>query len=139
MKVRHAFTLGIFALAATSAVFAAVPLNGEGATRGDQGSAGPSQTTRAAVKADELQARADGMLVGPGSNSPGGVVYQRLVAAPSTVTRGEVKSEVLEARAEGALAPAGEAAGFFDGQGANVQMARHFGPAHEVFAARTAK
>jgi len=136
MKVRQAFTLGILTLA-TSAVFAAVPLNGEGATRGDQGSEGPSQTTRAAVKAEELQARADGMLVGPGSNSPGGVVYLRLVAAPPMVTRGQVKSEVLEARAEGALAPAGEAAGFFASQGGNVQMARHFGP--EVFAARTVK
>ena len=139
MKVRHAFTLGIFALAASSAVFAAAPLNGEGQTRGDQPSAGISQATRAAVKAGVLEARADGMLVDPGSNSPGDVVYQRLVAAPSTVTRGEVKSEVLEARAEGALAPAGEAAGFFDGHGGNVQMARHFGSAHEGFAAHTAE
>ena len=49
MKVRQVFALGLLTLA-TSAVFAAVPLeNGEGSTRGFQGSAGPSQTTRAAV------------------------------------------------------------------------------------------
>jgi hypothetical protein len=137
MKVRQAFTLGILTLA-TSTVFAAVPMNGEGQTRGDQGSASPSQTTRAAVKSEVLQARADGMLVGPGSNSPGNVVYQRLVAAPSAVTRAQVKDEVLEARADGLLAPAGEAAGF-DAPGWNVQIARHAAPAHELFAARTTK
>jgi len=139
MKVRHAFTLGIFALAATSAVFAAVPLSGEGQTRGDEPNPGISQTARADVKAGVLEARADGTLVGPGSTTPGDVVYRRLVAAPSTATRGEVKAEVLEARAEGTLAPAGEAAGFFNGPGGNVQMARHFGSSPEVLAARTAK
>jgi len=139
MNVRQAFTLGILTLATTSAVFAAVPLNGEGETRGNQPNTGLSQTTRVAVEAGVQQARADGTLVGPGGNSPGDVVYQRRVRAPSTVTRGEVKSEVLEARAEGALAPAGEAAGFFVGQGGNVLTAGHFGPDHEALAAHTAE
>ena len=139
MKVRQVFALVALAVA-TSAVFAgSLPMNGEGSTRGIQGSAGPSHTTRAAVESGVLQARADGTLIGPGSNSPGNVVYQRLVAAPSTVTRGDVKAEVLEARADGLLAPAGEAAGFFDSQGGNVHTARHQAPAHEAYAARTTK
>jgi len=139
MNVRQAFTLGILTLATTSAVFAAVPLNGEGETRGNPPNTGLSQTTRGAVEAGVQQARADGTLVGAGGNSPGDVVYQRRVRAPSTVTRGEVKSEVLEARAEGALAPAGEATGFFDSRGANVWMTGHVAAAHEVYAARAAK
>jgi hypothetical protein len=139
MKVRQVFALGALAIATSSVFAGSLPMNGEGSTRGIQGSAGPSQTTRAAVKSGVLQARADGMLIGPGSKSPGDVVYQRLVAAPSTVTRGEVKAEVLEARADGTLAPAGEAAGLFDGQGGNVHTARHQAPAHEAYAARTTK
>ncbi len=116
MKVRQVFALGLLTLA-TSAVFAATPLmNGEGSTRGDQGSEGPSQTTRAAVKAGVQQARADGTLVGPGSNSPGDVVYERLAAAPSTETRADVKAEVREARADGTLIPAGEAGSAEEGR-----------------------
>ena len=40
---------------------------------------------------------------------------------------------------DGLLAPAGEAAGFFDGRGGNVHTARHNAPAHEAYAARTTK
>ena len=130
MKVKQLFALSALALA-TGAVLAqetadrpltraevrqqladarakGTPENGEGATRGDQGSEGPSQTSRAAVKVEIQQARADGTLVGPGSKSPADVTYRRLVAEPSTETRAEVKSEVLEARADGTLARAGE-------------------------------
>ena len=116
MKVRQVFSLGILTLA-TGAVLAATPLmNGEGSTRGDQGSEGPSQTTRAAVKAGVAQARADGTLVGPGSKTPGDVVYARLAAAPSTETRAEVKAEVREARADGTLIPAGEGGSALEGR-----------------------
>jgi len=70
-----------------------------------------SNTTRAEVKAETLQARRSGELQGAGETS--GEREQRIAASrPSTVARSEVKAQTLAAVHNGTIAPFGEAATF---------------------------
>ena len=70
-----------------------------------------SNTTRAEVKAETLQARRSGELLAAGEAS--GEREQRIDASrPSTVARSEVKAETLAAVRNGTIAPFGEAASF---------------------------
>ena len=138
MKVRQVLALGVLSLATGAAFAGSIASNGEGSTRGFQGSVGPSQTGRAAVNSEVLEARANGNLIPAGGGSFADKIYKRQVAAPSTVTRSQVKDEVLQARADGTLAPAGEAAGF-DAPGRNDHVAHHAAPAGKTVAARATK
>lgn len=70
-----------------------------------------SDTTRAAVKAETLQARRSGELLGAGEAS--GEREQRIeTSRPSTLARSEVKAQTLVAVHDGRIAPFGEAATF---------------------------
>jgi len=70
-----------------------------------------SNTTRAEVKVETLQARRSGELQGAGEAS--GEREQRIDASrPSTVARSAVKAETLAAVHNGTIAPFGEAATF---------------------------
>ena len=70
-----------------------------------------SNTTRAAVRAETLQARRSGELTGAGEAS--GEREQRLDGSrPSSVARSQVKAQTLAAVHNGTIAPFGEAATF---------------------------
>lgn len=70
-----------------------------------------SNTTRADVKAETLQARRSGELQAAGEAS--GEHEQRVAQSqPSAVARSEIKSETLAAVRNGTIAPFGEAATF---------------------------
>jgi hypothetical protein len=127
MKVKQVFAVGLLALT-TGAVFAQqAPLSraqvvqsvlaaraagtlmpaGAADADIDEAAGGPSTTSRAAVKAEVQQARADGSLSVAGDRFPSSKAYHQSLFAPSTVTRDQVKEQVQEARADGALPPAG--------------------------------
>ena len=92
-----------------------------------------SQTTRAAVRSDVLQARLAGALIPAGVGSPAYGSYDQRVASQTSRSRNQVKTEVLQARADGALIPAGQAV--FYGAAPTVRAT----PSHSLLAARKAK
>lgn len=65
------------------------------------GASQPSATTRAAVRAEVIKARANGELVSPTEADVAAVFQKPAVVAGKT--RAEVRSEVLKARADGSL------------------------------------
>ncbi|MCR5884249.1 DUF4148 domain-containing protein [Rhizobacter sp. J219] len=95
MNRKHALALALAAFG--SAAFAQsgeLDLQHFGATQ-------PSTTTRAAVRAEVIKARANGENLLPAEADIAGV-FQKAPAA-STVTRAQRRAEVLQARSEGAF------------------------------------
>jgi hypothetical protein len=108
-------TLALLAAFGTSVHAAQTPHDwipaGEGIADETVAPSTASSTTRAAVKAETLQARRHGELIAAGEAS--GEHEQRLdESRPSRVTRSEVKAETLAAVHNGTIAPFGEAATF---------------------------
>ncbi|MET0334250.1 MAG: DUF4148 domain-containing protein [Rhizobacter sp.] len=96
MNRKHTLTALTFLLA-TSAAFAQsgeLDLQHFGATQ-------PAATSRAAVRAEVLKARADGESLVPKEADIAGV-FQK-APANSNVTRAQVRAEVLQAQADGTL------------------------------------
>jgi hypothetical protein len=85
------------------------------------------------MKAEVLQARADGSLRHAGEAGPEELTaYKQGVLAPSVLTRVQMKAEVLQARADGELIPAGE--GEFSGPERVVHMAYNAAPKSQTVA-----
>ena len=108
-------TLALLAAFGTGAHAAQAPYHWipAGEAVGDEPVAAPteSNTTRAEVKAETLQARRSGELQAAGEAS--GEHQQRDdQSRPSVVARAEIKSETLAAVRNGTIAPFGEAATF---------------------------
>jgi len=95
MRVMQVLAISTLALAA-------------GAVLADEAPGAP--LTRAEIKQQVLDARANGTLSHAGDAGPEEMTpYKRQIAAPSTLTRAEEKAAVLQARAAGTLVAAGPA------------------------------